>query len=62
MLQGYWVSTPQVLTGVVYVGLYEFVRHVLKDSHTVEDGSIRSLIAGGTASAICQVTSSMRFC
>lgn len=61
--QGYWVSTPQVLTGVVYVGLYEFTRHLLKHADLIHDHSMRSLIAGGAASACvqaCIILSSMR--
>ncbi len=54
LYKGYFVNTIQVFSGVAYVGTYEIVRHSLKDRGWMEGHAVRSLLAGGCASAVGQ--------
>lgn len=48
------MSTFHLVAGLVYVTVYERVRTVLRDRTGVHDHAVRSLVAGGCASAVNQ--------
>ncbi|XP_023020963.1 solute carrier family 25 member 44 isoform X2 [Leptinotarsa decemlineata] len=52
LYRGFWVSSVQIVTGVVYVSTYESVRHVLNQRNI--NSSLRALVAGGAASLVGQ--------
>lgn len=56
LYRGFWISSVQIASGVLYVSMYEGVRHVLsQDPFTSElDSRIKALIGGGCASTVAQ--------
>lgn len=56
LYRGFWISSVQIVSGVLYVSMYEGVRHVLsQDPFTKElDSRIKALIGGGCASTVAQ--------
>ena len=53
LYRGFWVSTPQIVSSLVYISSYEAIRHILATKFDM-DSRIRALIAGGTSSIISQ--------
>ncbi|KAF5293084.1 hypothetical protein FQA39_LY13694 [Lamprigera yunnana] len=52
LYKGFWVSSVQIVSGVFYISAYEGVRYSLAQRDF--DSRLRSLIAGGVASAVGQ--------
>ncbi|KAF5298414.1 hypothetical protein FQR65_LT18543 [Abscondita terminalis] len=52
LYKGFWVSSVQIVSGVFYISAYEGVRYSLAQKNV--DSRLRSLIAGGVASAVGQ--------
>ncbi|KAJ8873713.1 hypothetical protein PR048_024547 [Dryococelus australis] len=52
LYRGFWVSTFQVASGVLYISTYEGVRHVLAVNNV--EPRMKSLVAGGCASLVSQ--------
>lgn len=53
LYRGFWVSSAQVFSGLVYIGAYEQTRH-LTAPYLVQWPEIRSMVAGGVASVFGQ--------
>lgn len=53
LYRGFWVSTPQIVSSLVYISSYEGMRHILATKFDM-DSRLRALIAGGTSSIISQ--------
>ncbi|XP_063231624.1 solute carrier family 25 member 44 isoform X2 [Bacillus rossius redtenbacheri] len=53
LYRGFWVSTFQVASGVLYISTYEGVRHALA-TNGVDNARAKSLAAGGCASLVSQ--------
>lgn len=52
LYRGFWVSSVQIVSGVLYIATYEGVRHVLSQHHV--SPSTKSLVGGGCASIVGQ--------
>lgn len=52
LYRGFWVSSIQIVSGVMYIATYEGARHVL--SHYNVPSSIKAMIGGGAASLVGQ--------
>nr|CAD7589346.1 unnamed protein product [Timema genevievae] len=52
LYRGFWVSTFQIISGAFYISTYEGVRHILTVNNV--DSRLKSLVAGGCASAVGQ--------
>jgi solute carrier family 25 protein 44 len=52
LYKGFWVSSVQIVSGVVYISIYEGIRHLLAQRNV--DSRVRALVAGGTASVFSQ--------
>lgn len=52
LYRGFWVSSVQIVSGVMYIATYEGVRHILSQ-HNVSL-STKSLVGGGCASVVGQ--------
>jgi len=54
LYKGFWVSTFQLVSGLVYMGTYEYVRDVLLRHQLVYDSRVRGAVAGMSASVVSQ--------
>ena len=54
LYRGFWISSWYVLPSMTYITVYETVRHVLQDKTTLQNNTVRSLIAGFSASVAGQ--------
>lgn len=52
LYRGFWVSSVQIVSGVLYIATYEGVRHVLTQHNA--SPSVKSLVGGGAASLVGQ--------
>lgn len=52
LYKGFWVSSVQIVSGVLYISAYEGVRYTLAQRNI--DTKVRALVAGGVASAVGQ--------
>jgi len=54
LYKGFWVSTFQLVSGLVYMGTYEYVRDILLRHELAYDSRVRGAIAGLSASVVAQ--------
>ncbi|XP_046686254.1 solute carrier family 25 member 44 [Homalodisca vitripennis] len=52
LYRGFWVSSVQIVSGVMYIATYEGVRHILTQHNA--SASTKSLLGGGCASVVGQ--------
>ena len=52
LYRGFWVSSVQIISGVVYIATYEGIRHVLSQYNAPQ--SVKALVGGGAASLVGQ--------
>lgn len=52
LYRGFWVSSVQIVSGVMYIATYEGVRHILTQQSA--SASTKSLVSGGCASMVGQ--------
>ncbi|XP_075222121.1 solute carrier family 25 member 44 isoform X2 [Lycorma delicatula] len=52
LYRGFWVSSIQIVSGVMYIATYEGSRHIL--SHYNTPSSVKAMIGGGAASLVGQ--------
>lgn len=52
LYRGFWVSSVQIVSGVMYIATYEGVRHILTQQKA--STSTKSLVGGGCASIVGQ--------
>ncbi|XP_039281789.1 solute carrier family 25 member 44-like isoform X2 [Nilaparvata lugens] len=52
LYRGFWVSSVQIVSGVMYIGTYEGVRHVLSQYRSPP--SVKAMLGGGAASLVGQ--------
>lgn len=53
LYRGFWVSSVQIFSGVMYIATYEGVRH-LAVKNNIHNSQAKSLIAGASASVVGQ--------
>uniref|UniRef100_A0A1B6C4N0 Solute carrier family 25 member 44 n=1 Tax=Clastoptera arizonana TaxID=38151 RepID=A0A1B6C4N0_9HEMI len=52
LYRGFWVSSVQIISGVLYIATYEGARHILSQYNA--SSSVKSLVGGGMASLVGQ--------
>lgn len=57
LYRGFWFNSLQAIPSMMYIATYDHVRQYMKDYTTLTNSSVRSLIAGGTASIVGQSVS-----
>ena len=50
LYRGFFVSVPQVVSGLCYVSTYEMVRHLLENNLGIKNNKTKAFVGGGAAS------------
>jgi len=54
LYRGFFVSVPQVVSGLCYVSTYEMVRHLLENNLGIKNNKTKAFVGGGAASIVGQ--------